>query len=413
MEDTSLLVEVINLCGKIIIENGGEIYRAEDTITRICISCGCREVETFALPTGFFVSFKTKDIPSCATVKRIKTRGTNLEKLNQANQIARSITAGEMTLQEARISLIQLSNYKGRSPYLVMTAAGLSTGFFTFLFGGNILDFLVAFVSGFLIQLIVSLLTKNDLFHIIVALLGGVISSLLAVGTSLLLPISPPIVIVSAMMPLFPGLSMTNAVRDTMRGDLSSGLAKGTEALLIAILLSVGTGITFSIFQGNNNIAIAFSSNLGQLIWSSFGGTFFFAFLQEAPRRSILPSAILGSLSCIVYYVSLLWLDSTLVSLFLGAFVIAFTSEIFSRWLKMPTTTFISTAIIPLVPGIALFLTMLSMVEQNYLEFLSRGIMAALQIGAMAMGLAVDSFVMNLFYSVKYKLTFRKENLNG
>jgi uncharacterized membrane protein YjjP (DUF1212 family) len=413
MEDTSLLIEVINLCGKIILENGGEIYRAEDTITRICSSCGCHEVETFALPTGFFVGFKTRDLPYCTTVKRIKMRGTNLEKLNQVNHIARCITSGSITLHEARISLIELSALKGRNKYLVMAAAGLSTSFFTFLFGGTILDFFVALISGFLIQFFASVLTKSDLFHIMMALLGGAIASLLAVGAATFLPISPQIVIVSAMMPLFPGISMTNAVRDTMRGDLSSGLAKGTEAILIAVMLSVGTGITFSLFKGTSDMTIAFSSNFWQLIWSSFGGTFFFAFIQESPRKSILLSALMGALSCIAYYLCMLLTSSTLASLFLGALVIALISEILSRWLKMPTTTFISTAIVPLVPGIALFLTMFAMVEQDYLKFLSRGIMAALQIGAMAMGLAVDSFIMNILYTVKQKIAFRKGNLYG
>jgi len=41
-------------------------------------------------------------------------------------------------------------------------------------------------------------------------------------------------------MPLLPGLAMTNAVRDTIRGDLISGLARSAEALISAILLSAG-----------------------------------------------------------------------------------------------------------------------------------------------------------------------------
>ena len=33
---------------------------------------------------------------------------------------------------------------------------------------------------------------------------------------------------------------MTNAVRDTIRGDLISGLGRGAEALISAVLLSAG-----------------------------------------------------------------------------------------------------------------------------------------------------------------------------
>ena len=43
-------------------------------------------------------------------------------------------------------------------------------------------------------------------------------------------------------MPLLPGLAMTNAIRDTIRGDLLSGIARATEALLIASSLAAGAG---------------------------------------------------------------------------------------------------------------------------------------------------------------------------
>jgi uncharacterized membrane protein YjjP (DUF1212 family) len=51
-------------------------------------------------------------------------------------------------------------------------------------------------------------------------------------------------IIVGCMMPLLPGLAMTNAIRDTIRGDLISGIARATEALLVASSLAAGTGVT-------------------------------------------------------------------------------------------------------------------------------------------------------------------------
>jgi len=44
-------------------------------------------------------------------------------------------------------------------------------------------------------------------------------------------------------MPLLPGLAMTNAIRDTIRGDLISGIARGAEALLVASSLAAGAGV--------------------------------------------------------------------------------------------------------------------------------------------------------------------------
>jgi uncharacterized membrane protein YjjP (DUF1212 family) len=50
-------------------------------------------------------------------------------------------------------------------------------------------------------------------------------------------------VISGAIMPLLPGLAITNAVRDTMRGDLVAGMARTTEALLSAVLLAAGVAV--------------------------------------------------------------------------------------------------------------------------------------------------------------------------
>ena len=41
-------------------------------------------------------------------------------------------------------------------------------------------------------------------------------------------------------MPLVPGLAMTNAVQDALRGDMVSALSHGLQALLTACLIAGG-----------------------------------------------------------------------------------------------------------------------------------------------------------------------------
>ena len=49
-------------------------------------------------------------------------------------------------------------------------------------------------------------------------------------------------------MLLVPGLAITNAVRDTIGGDLLAALARGLEAILTAVAIAVGTGIALKIW---------------------------------------------------------------------------------------------------------------------------------------------------------------------
>jgi uncharacterized membrane protein YjjP (DUF1212 family) len=55
-------------------------------------------------------------------------------------------------------------------------------------------------------------------------------------------------IIIGSVMPLVPGLHITNAVRDLMAGHLVSGLSKGAEAFLTAFAVGSGIAAILSIF---------------------------------------------------------------------------------------------------------------------------------------------------------------------
>ena len=55
-------------------------------------------------------------------------------------------------------------------------------------------------------------------------------------------------VIISAIMPLVPGVAITNAIRDTLQGDYLSGGARVLEAFLKAASIALGVGIGMALF---------------------------------------------------------------------------------------------------------------------------------------------------------------------
>ena len=57
------------------------------------------------------------------------------------------------------------------------------------------------------------------------------------------------IVIVSAIMPIVPGVAITNAIRDTLQGDYLSGCARILEAFLKAASIALGVGLGMSLFD--------------------------------------------------------------------------------------------------------------------------------------------------------------------
>jgi uncharacterized membrane protein YjjP (DUF1212 family) len=52
------------------------------------------------------------------------------------------------------------------------------------------------------------------------------------------------------VMPLVPGVAITNSFRDILAGHLISGTARGTEAIFTAAAIGVGIATVFTLFGG-------------------------------------------------------------------------------------------------------------------------------------------------------------------
>lgn len=247
--DINKMLKAVKLLAQVILENGGETYRAEDTIIRICKNFGFTEVDSVAIPTGIFIAISRDGIDNHTVIKRVKKRTVNLTNVNTANEISRLITDGSITLDQAILQLQEMTTAQSSNKILPTIASALSSGFFTLLFYGSIFDFFIATLCGAVVQLTSFLFSDEDMFHFIISLTGGIITACIAIFFTELFSIGNIDLIISgAIMPLLPGLAMTNAIRDTMRGDLVSGVARGTEALIVAIALAVGVGMVLKIW---------------------------------------------------------------------------------------------------------------------------------------------------------------------
>ena len=57
-------------------------------------------------------------------------------------------------------------------------------------------------------------------------------------------------IIAGAIMPLVPGVSFVNAIRDIADGDFLAGTVKMINALMVFVYIALGVGITLNVFQG-------------------------------------------------------------------------------------------------------------------------------------------------------------------
>ncbi len=118
-------------------------------------------------------------------------------------------------------------------------------------------------------------------------------------------------------------------------------------------------------------------------------GALAFAFLFNIKGKRLLGAVIGGILCCSLYAMLGLFMDSEPAICFIVSMAISIYSEILSRVLKSPTTTFIIPSLIPLVPGGSLYYTMSSAFDGDFDLFLSNAISTLLLALALALGVCV------------------------
>ena len=74
-----LLIKNIAEIGKLLLKNGAEIYRVEESLERMCQSYGFQDIGVFALPTYFTMSVTFQDGTSTSLTKRTLQNRTNLD----------------------------------------------------------------------------------------------------------------------------------------------------------------------------------------------------------------------------------------------------------------------------------------------------------------------------------------------
>lgn len=244
-------MDALQLAGKIIMENGGETYRAEETINRMGRGFGLEQVDSFAVPSGLFISYRNGDGEPVTGVRRVRREGRNLTRVDEVNRISRLVSAGRTDCRQALRQLREIECHPGSFAGMwCLPAAFLCAAGFTLLFGGSFSSMAAASVVALLVQLMESFMARFRTRGLAASILGGLLTALLPMLLARALPfLQTELVIAGAVMPLVPGLAMTNAVQDTMRGDMVSGISHGIQAILTACLIAGGALLAMEIMH--------------------------------------------------------------------------------------------------------------------------------------------------------------------
>ena len=239
MDSEHLLLETCLLAGKIMMESGSEVYRVEDTMSRIAHSHGRTDSVSYVTATGIFMSLKNSHHTQ---IENVGERSNNLEKVVAVNQLSRDFATKAITLSELCASLKKVNQKVPHFPlWLQVICAGITSSTLMYIFNGTWMDFVATFLIGclgFILKTLAHDWLKVAFLDYFIAAFGIGFFAILAVHWNLAFSVDN--IIIGSVMPLVPGVAITNSFRDILASHLISGIVRGTEAIIIAIAIGVG-----------------------------------------------------------------------------------------------------------------------------------------------------------------------------
>lgn len=245
------IVKIAGLAGEIMLKNGAETYRVEETMSHIAKACGAVKVESFVIPTGLFLTVYGSSGELLTSMWRVRARTINLDRIAKVNELSRRLVEQRIGYNDAWEILERINRERtGFSLLPSMIAAGVIGGTTAVLQNANLAEVLGAFVAAFTVRYIAHLVSRRHGVQFTYEFLGGMAAALIGLGIDHVIPyFNRDAVIIGGIMPLVPGVAITNAIRDVMAGDLLSGLSRGMEAALTATAVAMGVviGLAFQI----------------------------------------------------------------------------------------------------------------------------------------------------------------------
>ena len=243
--DYEKLLNLGSELGRLLMHSGAEIYRVEESVTRLLTAYGAHP-QVFAIPNCLIVGIDTPEGKPLTRMCRIPAHGTDIELLEQCNDLCRKLCADPVPVEEA-LGLLPREEGRWRkfSNKVTMLGYFLTGAFFCAFFGGTVRDFFCAGIVGLILGVFMlyghRVVGSNSFFRTV---LGAALSAVLSVILVRMgLGQHDDLITIGVLMLLVPGMALTNAMREIMAGDIISGVNRTAEVILVATAIALGTAL--------------------------------------------------------------------------------------------------------------------------------------------------------------------------
>ena len=392
MDDNSKIMELAYEAGAILLENGAEISRVDETMRRIAGHYGVDDESFFVLSNGIMATAK-----GFARTKFIPIKGTSLDKVVAVNQLSREVSEGKCDLGQLESQLKAIRAMRPKPAWEQIAASAFGSAAFCIIFGGGFADSIAAFVAGLVLWVYMLFVGYRHLSRIAGAITGGLLATLLC-GVMFRLGLGTHLsnMIIGAIIPLIPGVPFTNGIRDLAHEDYIAGVTRLLDALLTFFCISMGVALAFMLDAAVSGTmqhletltAAPETAGMFVQLLAAYVGTVAFAVLFGVPRKYYLDSGLCGMLGWLLYLILMNYTELSVANVvFFATVLVTFTAMVLAIVRKCPITVYLICGIFPLVPGAGIFWTTYNVVSEQLGAALHTGVTALKVTVAIAFGI--------------------------
>jgi len=241
------VLEIALTAGKLLLCNGAETYRVEDTMLRICALKGMTTVSAFCTPSVILLS--DESLRGFSRMYRVTNRTVDLTVLSEINDFSFNLNKSHKNYAEIMSFLNERLNKPSRRAYVDVLCSAVAGGCFAVVLGGGSNEFMAAFLGSLLSMAFLKKLAAFRPSSFWSTTMAGAIICAVTLGFQhLITTTSMELTTAGALMPYLPGMAFTNGLRDYIAGDLISGNSRVGEAVFLVGGLVIGIATVLGIF---------------------------------------------------------------------------------------------------------------------------------------------------------------------
>jgi len=350
-------------------------YELEQTMN------GCAEamgygIQCMSLPTSISLTVLPPDGEPRTYLIRVSPGEVNIERLRKTTQVARHVINGELNSEEGANRLKKIAVSRPDYPnWVIILAFSVVSACIARIFSGGLNEMMVSSLIGLIVGTIaVASKTRPMLDHLLPAICAFVATLMaLIINDYFAVHMTTSVVIISGLIILLPGLSLTIALAELATQNLVSGTARLSGTVTIFIQL-------------------AFGSALGAELSRRLGFVINDAIVHPVEPWSIWVAAAIASLALVPLFsarkkdfgwflLSALTAFTTVhfasqsigssLGAFVGAITIGLMAKLVTRFWDIPGAMIMMPGFIILVPGAVGYRSILALVEKDVVAGLS------------------------------------------